>query len=179
MPFKKRIGAYVLAAVALAAPLASLADHGEGRKNFRAFLHGYEEVPAVNTPASGRLDLRIANDEQTVAYTLSYADLRGTITQAHIHFAQPGVNGGIMVWLCGTDTLPGPAAPNNPPRCPTPGGSVSGSIGAANVLGPAAQHLAAGDLASVIDAIRAGSAYANLHTTLAPGGEIRGQVDRR
>jgi hypothetical protein len=40
----------------------------------------------------------------------------------------------------------------------------------------ATQQLNAGDLAAVITAIRAGAAYANVHTTLSPGGEIRGQI---
>jgi len=34
----------------------------------------------------------------------------------------------------------------------------------------------AGELADVIAAICAGVAYANVHTTLSPGGEIRGQI---
>ena len=163
----------ILVAALGAAPLA-LADHGE-RKTFRVFLHGYEEVPAVNTPATGRLDLRIANDESSVAYTLSYQDLRGTVTQAHIHFGQRGVNGGIMVWLCGTGTT-NFAGPANTPVCPSPGGTVSGTFGSAQVVGPAAQLLAPSDLASVIDAIRSGVAYANVHTTSVPSGEIRGQL---
>jgi len=38
------------------------------------------------------------------------------------------------------------------------------------------QQLTAGDLADVIKAIRAGVAYANVHTSVSPGGEIRGQI---
>jgi hypothetical protein len=40
----------------------------------------------------------------------------------------------------------------------------------------ASQQLTAGNLDQVIDAIRRGVAYANVHTTLSPGGEIRGQI---
>ena len=49
---------------------------------------------------------------------------------------------------------------------------------AANVVAgaTASQQLAAGELAEVIAAIRAGAAYANVHTNLSPGGEIRGQI---
>jgi hypothetical protein len=55
---------------------------------------------------------------------------------------------------------------------------VSGTIQAANVIAgaTASQQLAVGDLAAVVAAIRAGVAYANVHTTLSPGGEIRGQI---
>jgi hypothetical protein len=40
----------------------------------------------------------------------------------------------------------------------------------------APQQLTTGDLAEIIAAIRAGAAYANVHTNLSPGGEIRGQI---
>jgi hypothetical protein len=55
---------------------------------------------------------------------------------------------------------------------------VTGTITAANVIAgaTASQQLKAGDLAAVITAIRAGMAYANVHTTPSPGGEIRGQI---
>jgi hypothetical protein len=33
-----------------------------------------------------------------------------------------------------------------------------------------------GGLNAVIKAIHAGAAYANVHTTVSPGGEIRGQI---
>lgn len=39
-----------------------------------------------------------------------------------------------------------------------------------------AQGLTAGDLKSLIAAIRSGSAYVNVHTTRFPAGEIRGQL---
>ena len=33
---------------------------------------------------------------------LTYTGLQGTVTQAHIHVAQPSVNGSIVIWLCQT-----------------------------------------------------------------------------
>jgi CHRD domain len=55
---------------------------------------------------------------------------------------------------------------------------VSGVITTANVIAgaTASQQLAAGDLAAVITAIHAGAAYANVHSNLSTGGEIRGQI---
>jgi hypothetical protein len=47
---------------------------------------------------------------------------------------------------------------------------------AANVVGPAVQGIAPGDLAAILQMIRAGLGYANMHTPLHPGGEIRGQI---
>ncbi len=39
-----------------------------------------------------------------------------------------------------------------------------------------AQGFAAGDLNSVVKAIEAGFTYANMHTSVFPAGEIRGQL---
>ena len=144
----------------------------------RAELIGYEEVPAVATRADGMFEARVARDGQSVAYTLAYAGLQGTITQAHIHFAQKSVNGSIVVWLCGTGTTT-TAGPTGTPTCPQ-SGTVSGTFTSANVLASSTtQQLAAGDLATFIDAMQSGVAYVNVHTSLSPGGEIRGQVGSR
>jgi hypothetical protein len=53
---------------------------------------------------------------------------------------------------------------------------VSGTITPASVIGPAAQGIQAGEFAELVRALRAGAAYANVHTTTFPGGEIRGQI---
>ena len=65
------------------------------------------------------------------------------------------------------------------PACPASNsGSVSGTITAADVVGPTAQGFVAGDITPVIAALRAGFTYANMHTTKFPVGEIRGQIVR-
>ena len=43
----------------------------------------------------------------------------------------------------------------------------------------AAQQVTAGELEEVIAAMRSAVAYVNVHTTLSPGGEIRGQIGAR
>lgn len=47
------------------------------------------------------------------------------------------------------------------------------------VVGPAAQGIQPGNLAAILEMMRAGLAYANLHTARHPGGEIRGQIQER
>jgi hypothetical protein len=85
------------------------------------------------------------------------------------------VIGSIVIFLCQTATNPDPT--KLAPTCPQQE-SVSGTITSANVIAgaTASQQLAAGALPAVIKAIHAGAAYANVHTTVSPGGEIRGQI---
>lgn len=94
------------------------------------------------------------------------------MTQAHIHFGQFAVNGGISVFLCSNLTDPPPGTP----ACPN-SGTVSGTLTAASVIGPAGQGIAAGEFEELVEAIDAGIAYVNVHTTMFPTGEIRGQLD--
>ena len=140
-----------------------------------ALLTGYEESPSVSTAGTGEFTATIAPDGEVIEYTETYSGLQGTVTQSHIHVGQLGVNGSIVIFLCQTATNPDPTG--LAPECPQKG-SVSGEITAANVIAGsmAPQQLAAGDLAAVITAIRAGAAYANVHTDVSPGGEIRGQI---
>ncbi|HXM80641.1 MAG TPA: CHRD domain-containing protein [Burkholderiales bacterium] len=150
-----------------------------GAEEIKARLIGYQEVPSVSTPASGEFEAKISRDDGMIEYELSYSGLLGTVQQSHIHFGQRSVNGSIVIWLCQTATTPAPpAVAGLTPFCPQ-SGTVTGNITAANVItaGTASQQIVAGELAEVIAAIRAGVAYANVHTLpLNPGGEIRGQI---
>ena len=86
--------------------LGSYAMAGGGTNNVKAHLETFQEVPSVSTGASGDFEAKI-DDSGSIAWSLSYANLTagGTVPlpavqQAHIHFGQTGVNGGISVWLC-------------------------------------------------------------------------------
>jgi hypothetical protein len=165
----------VLAALVLGIGSARVARAEEIQAN----LIGFQEVPAVSTVASGEFRARINHDDDSIDYELSFQGLQGTVQQSHIHVAQRSVNGSIVIWLCQTVTTPAPASVAGlTPFCPQ-SGTVTGHITAANVIAAStvSQQLTAGELAAVIAAIRAGVAYANVHTTpLSPGGEIRGQI---
>src|SRR5438445_13641980 len=64
----------------------------------RATLTGFEETPAISTGASGSFVARIRTD--AIDYELSYDGFPTDVLQAHIHFGQPGVAGGISAFLC-------------------------------------------------------------------------------
>lgn len=161
-----------LLAVALATP--ALAHDGIDVR-----LKGYAEVPSVSTVAKARFKASIDDKAGAINYTLTYSGLEGDVRQAHIHFGQHGVNGGIAVWLCQTSFNVDPTGLS--PTCPQ-SGTVTGTVTAANVVGPAAnvvpggQGIAAGEFAELIAAIRAGVAYVNVHSTKFPGGEVRAQL---
>jgi hypothetical protein len=55
---------------------------------------------------------------------------------------------------------------------------VTGTLTAASVVGPTAQNVTAGDFDALEDALETNTAYANLHTTAFPVGEVRGEVRR-
>lgn len=162
----------VLVVVVLAA--TGLPSGAGGSQNLRAALTGYEEVPAVSTVAGGSFSARFGEGDQSIEWTLTYDGLEGPSTQAHIHFGAPRTAGGITVWLC--SNLASPPTPAGVLPCATSSGTVSGTLTAASVVGPAGQGIAAGELAELAAAIRAGLAYANVHSTKFPGGEIRGQL---
>lgn len=132
-----------------------------------ADLSGFEEVPAVASDGTGMFQAVLNTESQSLDYQLTYNNLSSTPSAAHIHFGQPGVNGGVSVFLCG-------AAGGQP--CPE-SGTVSGSLGPQSVIGPEEQGIAAGDFRSLLRAILAGDAYANVHTANFPAGEIRGQIN--
>jgi hypothetical protein len=157
-----------LAAAAMAAPAAAHTEHTR--------LSGYEEVPALSTPGQGEFRMKIDRKAGTISYELKYDGLESNITQSHIHLGQAAANGGISVFIC-TNLGNGPAGT---PACPAgTSGAVSGMWTAASVVGPAGQGVAPTEFDELVEAIRAGATYVNVHTVGRPAGEIRGQLDGR
>jgi hypothetical protein len=168
----------VLCVVGLCAMSAATSDNDD-RNSFHATLRGVNETPGpVATQATGSLHATLSADGTTLTYTLTYNNLNAQVTQSHIHFGLPKETGGIMVFLCQTAAAPAPAGDPGVPTCPdTTSGTISGTITVANVVGPNSQGITPGaDFDKVIQAIRSGLAYANVHSTRSPVGEIRGIV---
>jgi hypothetical protein len=170
--------AAVFATSLVGASLAIAASQGRGHHGppfgtnadrFVAVLSGHNEVPAIHTNGMGKLTLTV-NKDNTISFELTYANLSSPAQAAHVHFAQPNVNGGVSFFFCGG------AKPACPAGNTSTAATVTGTVAASDVLAVPAQGLPAGDIGAIVSEIRAGFAYANVHTTNFAGGEIRGQL---
>lgn len=159
-----------LTAAVLIAALAACGDDDdttEPATEFDAQLSGAEEVPPVETDATGSANLTIEDGQ--IVYRVEVANLENAVV-SHIHIESPGENGPVRLNLCGT--------PDGVPPCVSGTGVlVEGANG--NTI----------DISfdSLVSAIRAGNAYVNVHTNdgVDPpntgagdmaSGEIRGQI---
>ena len=145
-----------LMAVLLAATLGGACSSNDDTEFFDAILSPDNEVPARASGASGVA--RLTFDGTTVTFIVLASNFNN-YTQGHIHSAAAGVNGPVRVTLLPFQT---------PALSITQGTLVEGSFTAANVTGI--------EFNALIEEMRAGTAYVNFHTTLYPGGEIRGQT---
>jgi hypothetical protein len=178
---------YDVTASALAAATIAFSASYACAQEFAANLSGFNELGTINAQtgailsnATGTVKLDVDQKTGTVAYTLTYSNvgttppLTGTVTQAHIHFGKSRDSGGILVFFC-TNLGNGPAAAP-PPPCPSNSGTVTGTWTAASVVAIGTQNVAAGNFDALVDALLSHTAYANVHQTALPAGEIRGQV---
>ena len=147
-------------------------------QEYDAELSGSFEIGPINNNTgailtNGRGKLNLVVEKNAAEYSLSYSGLTSNVTQAHIHFGKVHDAGGIFVFLC-TNLGNGPAGT---PACPPGGGTVTGTITAASIIAVPAQNVTAGNFDVLLEALASDTAYANVHTTNFPGGEIRGQVE--
>jgi hypothetical protein len=133
--------------------------------HFEANLSGGNEVPVNDSQAVGQAVFRVVDDGEAIEYRLIVANLDNTL-QAHIHLGGPDCACPVVAFLY----------PSAPPAVLIPGTTngvlMSGTITAANLRG----SLAGQPLSALIDQMAAGNTYVNVHTSLVPGGEIRGQI---
>lgn len=139
---------------------------------FRADLDASQEVPTNTSQATAQVVVTLDQKAQSLTYRLDVQNIRN-VTQAHFHCCAPaGANGGVVLFLFG------PVAINGGPS----GGSIaSGTKTSADLIG----GMAGKTLQDLVDQIKLGNVYANVHTgdgtpTRGPGnlpaGEIRAQV---
>jgi hypothetical protein len=164
---------------------------GNADFNLGTHLRGEEEVftpevPGGPTPADSRAQgqaiFRVSADGATVDFRLVATNIDNVI-MAHVHCGRFGENGPISMWLYPVigpagAPLPGGAGPHD-------GGLASGTFSPVGIVCPA---IAVGVDTPLLDAMRAGLTYVNVHTSDGddlpnsgpgdfPGGEVRGQLD--
>lgn len=137
-----------------------------GQLNFRTHLKGDNEVPSVDTKAQGQVIFKVSKDGSSIEYKLIVANI-DNVFMAHIHNAPAGENGGVVAWLY-------PGSP--PPQLiegSTQGVLAEGVITADDLTGA----LEGQPLSALIEEMRNGNTYVNVHTTENRPGEIRGQIN--
>jgi len=144
--------------------------------SFSATLTGAAQLPEpVNTKAEGVLKLVASADGKKLNYTLTVTNIKNPAA-ADMHLGPPIANGPLVARLFPTHG----AAPK---KGDFSGVLVEGKLDASDLIGP----LAGSALSDLIEEIRAGNAYVNVHTNdgvdppnSGPGdyrlGEIRGQI---
>ena len=163
---KTSLSAAVAASFVLSIFIGTAVAANKSGEKFRADLTGDTEVPdPVPTDTSG--DFRLAYDDfdGTATYRIRLRD-GVRVFMAHIHCAPAGQNGPIVVWLAGN---PGGAL-----AWDVDGKWIDNAIFTDEDVVPGT---GCGDnLAELMDSLRDGFGYVNVHTRNNPGGEVRGQI---
>lgn len=138
-------------------------DAGQQASDFSAVLRGENERPnPVPTTMSGDAQFTVADDASSVDYTVNVEE-GDNVTAAHIHIGSRDVAGPIVVTLFSDLDEP----------VDVDGELSSGTFTEEDLEGPMAEDT----LEDLLDEIRAGNAYVNVHTVQYPDGEVRGQIE--
>lgn len=130
-----------------------------GGELFGTVLLGENQVPPVETGATGVALFWLPADATEVEYWLFVSEIEGA-REAHIHKGPPDLNGNVVAYLFGPVEEP----------VSTTGLLSSGTLRADDLIWPLT------DVLSLHAEMEAENVYVNVHTTDHPGGEIRGQI---
>jgi len=129
---------------------------------FTATMSGNNEVPPVDTTATGETVFRSSANDTTIKYKVNVTGFSDA-TGAHIHMAKSGANGDVVVDLLKDSK-------KNPTKL---GMAIRGNITDSDLTGP----MQGKTVSDLISAINSGDTYVNVHTPTNPDGEIRGQIE--
>jgi len=132
------------------------------RKTFVAACSGDEEVPPVDTTATGTGVFKLRKGGSELRYKLTVANIEDVVA-AHIHYEVTGENGPVVAGLF-DDPEEGEGR--------TQGVLAEGTIADEDLVGP----LEDGTVSDLVDEIHAGNTYVNVHTEANLAGEMRGQI---
>jgi CHRD domain len=120
------------------------------QQTFTAKLTGKDEVPPVNTQATGMAQFQLSSDRKEINYDLTATNLNGFM-MAHIHQGKTGENGQPVTTALSMG---------------------KGKITSSDLQGP----LTGKQISDLVDLMKNGGAYVNVHTQQHQNGEIRGQI---
>ena len=143
------------------------------------------QTPPVVSPGTGLATITLDPTANTIEINVSFSGLTTPDNAAHIHCCAPlGTNAIVATTIPTFGAVP-PNPPGGPPEFPL--GVTSGtydqtfSLTAATFYNPAfvTAHggTVAGAEAALVQGIETGMTYFNIHTTMFPMGEIRGQLE--
>lgn len=140
---------------------------------FTATLDGPSEAPPVDSPGTGTATFSYDSVLKTFSINTTFTGLTGNTTAAHIHAATAVAGTGTAGVAVHAPSLAGfPLGVTSSTYSQTFDLSLTSSFSGAFVT--ANGGTAAGAETAFINAINAGKAYLNIHTSAFPGGEIRG-----
>jgi len=122
--------------------------------HFEASLSGAQETPADTFKGGGTAVVVLNKERSQIDYWLTYRGLSDSAIAGHFHTGASGIPGPVVRAI-----ISGKA-----PKSSTLNGSWKFTDGTQPLTN------------ALIDSLIAGNMYLNLHTTLKPGGEIRGQL---
>lgn len=138
-------------------------------ERFFAKLSGRNEVPEpVRTRAFGVAKFITNRKGTKIKFLLEVENIENFV-QAHIHLGRPDENGPVLAFLFGADvaTLTGQNG------ITTRRGIVKGVIKDEDVIG---DEVGVECVEELLELMREGKTYVNVHTEQNPAGEIRGQI---
>ncbi len=156
--------AFAAALLVLAFAASGLVNPATAQQKFTAKLSGTNEVPPVTTSGSGIAIFQISGDGKSINYQLNLTNMN-SVMAAHIHAGSQGQNGNPIAGLY-NPTMTGPATG------PINGQLKKGTLTSADLSG----SMAGKAISDLINVIKSGGAYVNVHTTQNQNGEIRGQI---
>lgn len=152
--------ATVLLALVISTPLIAA-----NAVNFKAHLSGDQEVPAVETDATGKIIIHINQALTLLRFKLDVfkADDLLSAAGAHFHCGVEGMNGPVIAFVAGS------FAPGFDGHF-----QIRATLTDDSIIGVTACGTTIAELAM---AMAEGNVYVNVHSLSHPGGEIRGQVE--
>lgn len=147
-------------AAALALLLGSASAEAQ-TMTFTAQLSGANETPGIASGSGGTATVTLNTATRSVTYRIDVYNLPSGATAAHFHAGGPGVAGPVVVNFTVVTGISNDF-------------SISGTATASDLVVRGDQGIRSWD--DFVEALILGQIYINVHSSVNPGGEVRGQV---